>query len=71
MDQIDFDFDFNVIKLGYSIISVTGHLIDYRLGIKLGGITYEPPTKFYYIFRNSTVLLFERKMPLSLYFFRL
>ncbi|MEM3334031.1 MAG: glycosyltransferase [Thermoplasmata archaeon] len=71
MDQVDFDFDFNVIKLGYSIISVTGHLIDHRLGIKLGRITYEPPIRFYYIVRNSTVLLLERKLPLSLYLFQI
>ena len=67
MDQIDFDFDFEVRKLGYKIILADGNLIDHRLGIKFGKLIYEPQFRIYYIIRNSTVLLTERKLPITNY----
>ncbi len=67
MDQVDFDFDYEVRKRGYKIILADGCLIDHRLGIKLKRLVYEPQLRIYYIIRNSTVLLMERKLPLTNY----
>ena len=67
MDQVDFDFDYEVRKCGYKIILADGCLIDHRLGIKLRRLVYEPQFRIYYIIRNSTVLLMEGKMPLTNY----
>ena len=57
MDQVDFDFDYDLRKLGYKIILADGYLIDHRLGTKLGNLPHEPLFRVYYIIRNSTVLL--------------
>lgn len=67
MDQVDFDFDYNVRRLGYRIILAEGRLIDHRLGVKIGKLSYEPSTRIYYIIRNSTVLFVEGKLPLYMY----
>ncbi len=67
MDQVDFDFDYEVIKHGYRIVLANGRLIDHRLGTKRGKLSYEPPIRMYYVIRNSTVLLIERKIPLINY----
>lgn len=67
MDQVDFDFDFEVRKLGYRIILADGNLIDHRLGMKFGKLLYEPQFRTYYIIRNSTVLLTEGKLPITNY----
>lgn len=71
MDQVDFDFDYEVRKCGYRIILVDGYLIDHRLGIKLKKRAYEPPFRLYYIIRNSTVLLMERKIPFTIYAYQI
>ena len=67
IDEVDFDFDYEVRKLGYRIVLADGYLIDHRLGIKLRKLAYEPQFRIYYIVRNSTVLLMERKIPLTNY----
>ena len=67
MDQVDFDFDYNVRRLGYRIILAEGRLMDHRLGVKIGKLSYEPPTRIYYMVRNSTVLFVEGKLPLYMY----
>ena len=67
MDQVDFDFDYEVRKRNYKIILADGYLIDHRLGEKLGKFTYEQQFRMYYIIRNSSVLLMERKLPLTKY----
>lgn len=67
MDQVDFDFDYEVRKRGYKIILADGCFVDHRLGIKLRRLVYEPQFRIYYIIRNSTVLLMEGKMPLTNY----
>jgi rhamnosyltransferase len=67
MDQVDFDFDYEVRKLGYRIVLADGYLIDHILGIKLGKLAYEPLFRVYYIIRNSTVLLIERKISIIIY----
>lgn len=65
MDQIDFDFDYEVRRHGYRIILAEGFFIEHRLGIKFGKLLYEPPSRMYYIIRNSIVLFMERKLPLT------
>lgn len=67
MDQVDFDFDYNIRKYGFRIILAEGRLIDHRLGVKVGKLSYEPPLRIYYIIRNSTVLLMESKLPFYIY----
>ena len=67
MDQVDFDFDFEVRKRGYKIIIANDNLIDHRLGLKEGKLNYEPQFRVYYIIRNSTVLLMEGKLPIFNY----
>ena len=68
MDQVDYDFDYEVINHGYRIILADWYLIDHRLGTKKGKLSsYEPPIRVYYIIRNSTVLLMERKLSLAFY----
>ncbi len=69
LDQADFDFYARVRRLGYLILKVDCKLIDHKLGRKrwvpiissiLGrAIDYEPPWRYYYIARNSTILLRE------------
>lgn len=71
MDQVDFDFDFDVRNLGYKIIIANGDLIDHRLGNKIGNLFYEPLDRVYYIVRNSTILLFERKISYSEYIYQI
>ena len=71
IDQVDFDFDFKVRKLGYKIILADGYLIDHRLGVKVGKLSYEPKFRIYYIIRNSTVLLIEGKIPISNYVYQI
>lgn len=67
MDQVDYDFDYEVIKNGYRIVLADWFLIDHKLGVKRGKLIYEPPSRLYYIIRNSTVLLIEKKMSILEY----
>lgn len=71
MDQVDFDFDYNLRKLGYKIILADGYFIDHRLGTKLGNLPHELLFRVYYIIRNSTVLLMERKLTITEYAFQI
>ncbi len=69
LDQADFDFYARVGRLGYLTLRLDCKLIDHKLGRKrwvpiissiLGrAIDYEPPWRYYYIVRNSTILLRE------------
>ena len=69
LDQSDFDFYARVGRLGYLTLRLDCKLIDHKLGRKrwvpiissiLGrAIDYEPPWRYYYIVRNSTILLRE------------
>lgn len=70
IDGVDFDFDYEVRKFGYSIVKYNFHSIDHRLGIKKNGLLYEPDYRIYYIIRNSTVLLIEKKINLKMYTFQ-
>ena len=71
IDQVDLDFDYELRKLGYKIILVDGYLIDHRLGTRLGNLPHEPLFRIYYIIRNSTVLLIERKLNLNSYIYQI
>lgn len=71
MDQVDFDFDYEVIKLGYRIVLADGYFIDHKLGIKWGKLTYEPLPRMYYVIRNSTVLFCEKKLPFMNYIYQI
>jgi rhamnosyltransferase len=77
LDQTDFDFYSKVWEHGYVALLINCKLIDHKLGverwipilskIKKKPLTYEPPWRYYYIVRNSTILLLERRMELKYY----
>ena len=69
MDQIDFDFCFRVRKTGYRILAFGGGISVQEVGKKtrIGNmvISFEPHQRFYYLVRNSTVLLREGSLPIN------
>jgi len=76
LDQADHDFYAEIRRRGYMIVVYGEKLADHKLGVKLKraripllGVsdTYEPPWRYYYIARNSTVLLLEGKMNILFY----
>lgn len=67
IDQIDFDFSANLQRSGYSILRYNRKVLKHRLGILKEGLIYEKPFRIYYIFRNSTILYLERKIPFYMY----
>jgi len=75
LDQADFDFFWKIRNLGYYTTLYVDEGIKHRLGkpfrgprikIPLIGIleinSYENPLRYYYIIRNSTILLLEKKL---------
>jgi rhamnosyltransferase len=67
MDQIDLDFDYNVIINKFKIIKTNFKGQDHQLGKKLKTIigkstNYEPEWRIYLIARNSFKLLIEKKL---------
>lgn len=73
IDQVDYDFCFNVKKNGLKILVyckklIVQHQIGNKKILKSGKIVYfEPPTRYYYIVRNSTRLCLEKKLKPSFY----
>jgi rhamnosyltransferase len=77
LDQADFDFYSRVWEHGYIALLVDCKLIDHPIGkrewipvlSKLRGemLQYEPPWRYYYIVRNSTILLIERRLYIGFY----
>jgi len=77
LDQADFDFYSKVWEQGYVALLINCKLIDHKLGverwipllsnIKKKPLIYEPPWRYYYITRNSTILVLEGKMELKFY----
>lgn len=77
LDQADFDFYAKIRELGYLTLLIKCRLIDHKLGRTLwipvisritgGPLPYEPPWRFYYLVRNSTILLKEAKMDFRFY----
>lgn len=68
IDFVDYDFSFELKRRNYTILFYNHKSLDHRLGIKRHGFTYEPPSRVYYIIRNSTIMLKERKIGISMYF---
>ncbi len=67
IDQVDYEFCFNVKKHNLKILVYCKKLIvQHQIGkkiLKLGKIVYfEPPSRYYYIVRNSTRLFLEGKI---------
>ena len=69
MDQIDYDFCWQLRRMGYEIIATTERCIDQRAGELKNGKKgmLEPTWRQYLISRNSTVLVLERKLDISMY----
>jgi rhamnosyltransferase len=69
IDQIGFDFWFKARKAGYRVLGFGGGIGQHEVGrkIQIGNtmIFSEPHERFYYIVRNSTVLLCEGGLPIS------
>ena len=65
LDQADFEFYDSMRSRGFKIIDLGWGIERHRLGriVELKGryLRYEPPARFYYIVRNSTVRLLERR----------
>ena len=66
MDQADHDLYFKIRRQGLLALQIRCKLVDHRLGTKTyvpilkRFVDYEPPWRYYYIVRNSTILLRER-----------
>jgi len=80
LDQADFDFYDSIRRHGYLTVLYREKLIDHKLGTQLQmkrrpkirtPHIYEPPWKYYYIVRNSTVLLIEHKLDIETYIIQL
>ncbi|MGC9124419.1 MAG: glycosyltransferase, partial [Thermoplasmata archaeon] len=74
LDQIDFDFDYNVKVHGFKIITTTYKSTEHELGKNVNAfliknVKYENDWRIYLISRNSFKLLMERKINL-LFFIR-
>jgi len=80
LDQADHDFFTEIRRRGYLVIARCGKdLAEHRLGVRLKArvkipflktldyLIYEPPWRFYYIVRNSTVLVMEGKLNVLTY----
>lgn len=78
LDQADYDFYNQIRRLGFITVKYGEKLIDHRVGVKvlLPSLRrpykrriwiYEPPWRFYYVVRNSTVLLMERGLDIKSY----
>jgi rhamnosyltransferase len=68
IDQVDFEFDLNVINGGYTILRYNKKLMDHIIGIKSDkGKNFEPIWRVYYIARNSTFLVTRYDFGFSAY----
>lgn len=75
LDQADFDLFWQIRKKGYKIFSIGKKMISHELGkpfnkpfiFLVKPKVYEPSWRYYYIVRNSTLLLKERKMSFRVY----
>ena len=69
IDQIGFDFWFKVRKAGYKVLvfggGISRHEVGQKIGIGTSVIFSESHERFYYIVRNSTVLLREGGLPVK------
>lgn len=73
LDQADFDFFWRIRQMNYLTLAYYGrYLLKHILGtpLRIGKKvkSYEPPWRYYYLVRNSTILLRERKIDPYFYF---
>ncbi len=68
LDQIDFDFDFELRNAGFTFVSYNVKSIDHKLGVRGNKAVFEPSYRLYYIIRNSTVLFMEGKIGFNFYY---
>jgi len=82
LDQADFDFYEEIRRSGFITALYNKKLINHKLGILLPTLrirlpligkinVYEPLWRYYYIVRNSTVLLIEGKLDIAFYLVQL
>ncbi len=73
MDQIDFDFSYNIRKDGYKIFVYNEKSIIHNMGEKIPGSNkrLESPNRVYYLVRNSTILLIEHKITIISYIYQI
>ncbi len=79
LDQADIDLYIRVRELGYLALNLNCKLTRHKLGVKAWVpvisnivkryVSYEPPWRYYYIVRNSTILLKEGRLD-SLFYVR-
>jgi len=66
IDFVDCDFSFQVRAMGYEIMAYDWPMFAHTLGVskKILGrqVRYEPSGRYYYIVRNTTVLVHERRL---------
>ncbi|MEM2240565.1 MAG: glycosyltransferase [Candidatus Bathyarchaeia archaeon] len=78
LDQADYDFYNQIRRLGFITVMYGEKLIDHKIGMKvmLPSLRrpykrriwiYEPPWRYYYVVRNSTVLLMEGGLDIKSY----
>lgn len=78
LDQADHDLYAKVRELGHLTLKINCKLIEHELGTKIWSpilskihrkdfVHYEPPWRYYYIVRNSTILLKEGRMHSRMY----
>ncbi|MEM4773006.1 MAG: hypothetical protein QW648_03290 [Nanoarchaeales archaeon] len=75
LDQADFDLFWQIRRKRYKILSLGKKAIYHKLGksfmkpfiLPIKPKIYEPSWRYYYIVRNSTLLLIERKMSFKAY----
>ncbi|WP_243676407.1 glycosyltransferase [Vulcanisaeta distributa] len=78
LDQADHDLYAKVREQGYLTLSINCKLVEHELGTKIWSpilskihgkdfIHYEPPWRYYYMVRNSTILFRERRMHSRIY----
>jgi len=75
MDQIDFDFDYQVRKKGFKLLLTGFKGLEHKMGMKQDNKSesklIEPPWRVYLLTRNSFVLLKENKISVTFFLIQL
>lgn len=72
IDQVDYEFDLSISRVGYKILKYTKPLMSHQIGIKdKTGKSFEPIWRIYYVTRNSTFLVTRYNFPFKVYFSQL
>ncbi|MEM3829818.1 MAG: glycosyltransferase [Conexivisphaerales archaeon] len=71
MDQVDFDLSYQIRKMGKQILVTKKKTLDHRVGTRVSWLGkefgIESDWRLYLLYRNSTVLLKEKKITLQFY----